>query len=151
MRNLTQAKSITFLQLGCHRWVRILQLRKNWHRGRWQPATPAPVPAPPPNYPCLRSPGKWKDLTLTGLEMVSVTEQALFPLFPQRMAECIGEWKLGSSCNDLLVPRKNSLWNVGGNVLITAWQYLWSDFVMPRKLHLFTYPLAISSHFALLT
>ena len=97
------------------------------------------------------NPGKWKDLTLTGLEMVSVTEQALFPLFPQRMAECIGEWKLGSSCNDLLVPGKNSLWNVGGNVLITAWQYLWSDFVMPRKLHLFTYPLAISSHFALLT
>ena len=36
-------------------------------------------------------PGKWKDLTLTGLEMVSVTEQALFPLFPQRMAECIRE------------------------------------------------------------
>ena len=97
------------------------------------------------------NPGKWKDLTLTGLEIISVTEQALFPLCPQRMEACIRKWKLVSSCNDLLIiPHKKSLWNVGGNVLTTAWQYLWSDFVMPRKLHLFTYPLAIASHFALL-
>lgn len=97
------------------------------------------------------NPGKWKDLTLTGLEIISVTEQALFPLCPQRMEACIRKWKLVSSCNDLLIiPHKNSLWNVGGNVLTTAWQCLWSDFVMPRKLHLFTYPLAIASHFALL-